>query len=375
MKSKKFFDISQEQSQVKAAIVSKYFWAWAKVIMPWALKGSGKIAYLDLFAGPGRYKDETKSTPILILEAAIADPKMRQMLVATFNDMNSDNSESLRQAIAEIPGIGSLRHPPVVHNEEVGTRLVEMFESLRLVPTLFFVDPWGYKGLSLRLINSVLQNWGCDAIFFFNYNRISMGLPNDLVEEHMNALFGKDRADKIRIKIADSTPAIREAIIIEGIAEALRDMGGKYVIPFRFRNSSGERTSHHLIFVSKNVRGYEIMKDIMARESSTTEQGVPTFEYNPALLDQGILFEFSRPLEDLGKMLVAKFAGRSLTMEQIYSLHHVGTRFIKSNYKAILTSLESEGAIEATPPVTKRRRGTFADSVIVRFPEQTSRES
>ena len=71
--------------------------------------------------------------------------------------------------------------------KEVGKEIVKMFEQMRLVPTLFFVDPWGYKGLSLSLINSVLKNWGCDCIIFFNYNRINMGLHNEAVEEHMNA--------------------------------------------------------------------------------------------------------------------------------------------------------------------------------------------
>ena len=68
-----FFDESQAQSEVKTAIVTKYFWAWAKVIMPWARKGSGKIAYIDLFAGPGRYGDGTTSTPLLVLQRAIED--------------------------------------------------------------------------------------------------------------------------------------------------------------------------------------------------------------------------------------------------------------------------------------------------------------
>ena len=56
------------------------------------------------------------------------------------------------------------------------------------------MDPWGYKGLSLRLINSVLRNWGSDCIIFFNYNRINMGLNNEFVREHMDALFGAERA-------------------------------------------------------------------------------------------------------------------------------------------------------------------------------------
>jgi three-Cys-motif partner protein len=60
-----FFEESREQSVIKAKIVKDHFWAWAKVIVG-SLKRYGrgeKIAYIDLFAGPGRYKDGTKSTP------------------------------------------------------------------------------------------------------------------------------------------------------------------------------------------------------------------------------------------------------------------------------------------------------------------------
>ncbi|MCD6495523.1 three-Cys-motif partner protein TcmP, partial [Candidatus Bipolaricaulota bacterium] len=63
MGTQNFFDESEDQSKIKSAIVSKYFWAWAKVIIPTAKKYSNRIAYIDLFAGPGRYRDGTKSTP------------------------------------------------------------------------------------------------------------------------------------------------------------------------------------------------------------------------------------------------------------------------------------------------------------------------
>jgi len=54
MTNEQFFTESSEQSRVKTAIVSKYFWAWAKVVMPSAKRyADNKIAYIDLFAGPG----------------------------------------------------------------------------------------------------------------------------------------------------------------------------------------------------------------------------------------------------------------------------------------------------------------------------------
>ncbi|MFN5727673.1 MAG: three-Cys-motif partner protein TcmP, partial [Pseudanabaena sp.] len=65
MVDRSFFNESMEQSIVKASITQKYFWAWANVIIPTAKRYGNKIGYIDLFAGPGRYKDGAKSTPIL----------------------------------------------------------------------------------------------------------------------------------------------------------------------------------------------------------------------------------------------------------------------------------------------------------------------
>ncbi|MBD2502115.1 three-Cys-motif partner protein TcmP [Anabaena azotica] len=372
MSNSSFFDEQKEQSLVKARIVEKYFWAWAKVIIPTAKKAGNKIAYIDLFAGPGRYKDGSRSTPIKVLETAIADPDMQCMLKTLFNDANSEHTNSLQQAIDTIPGIEKLKYKPDVMNFEVGEKIVNAFAQLNLVPTLFFVDPWGYKGLSLQLINSVVKNWGCDCIFFFNYNRINMGLGNAAVEEHIDALFGKTRADKLREKLYPLKAQARELTIIEALCESLQEMGGKYVLPFRFKHENGNRTSHHLIFVSKNFKGYEIMKEIMAKESSEQNQGVPSFEYSPATNMQPLLFEFYRPLDELEGMLLDTFAGQTITMQEIYMQHNVGRSYISKNYKAALNSLEAKGKIKAEPPANKRqkRKGeiTFADSVKVTFP-------
>jgi three-Cys-motif partner protein len=371
MSNTSFFDEQKEQSLIKARIVEKYFWAWANVIIPTAKKVDPRIAYIDLFAGPGRYKDGSKSTPIKVLETAISNPDMQNMLVTVFNDADAEHINSLQETINSIPGIENLKYKPQVINHEVGENIVKTFNERKLVPTFFFVDPWGYKGLSLQLINSIVKNWGCDCIFFFNYNRINMGLGNAAVEEHMNALFGKIRADKVREKLKTLNSKERELAVVEALCEALKEMGGEYVLPFRFKHENGNRTSHHLIFVSKQVKGYAIMKDIMAKESSEQNQGVPSFEYNPATYKQPLLFEFYRPLDDLEEMLLDTFAGRTITMQDIYNQHHVGRRYISKNYKDALKNLEAKSKIVAEPPANKRRKSkgelTFADSVKVTF--------
>lgn len=367
MSTESFFDESTEHSRIKATITRDYFWAWAKVILATVKGRGGHIAYIDLFAGPGRYKDGTKSTPLLILESAIVDHEMSQHLVTLFNDADKENASKLQMEIDALPGIEKLKYKPQVEAEEVGDKIVAMFEQSKLVPTFFFVDPWGYKGLSLGLINSVLKNWGCDCVFFFNYNRINMGLNNEAVKEHMDVLFGEERANQLRTKLAGLPASEREAAIVEALLEALRELGAEYVLPFCFKDENGKRTSHHLVFATKHPRGYRIMKEIMAKHSSEEHQGVASFGYCPASAIHPMLFELNRPLDDLENMLLETFAGHTLTTEEIYERHNIGRPYTMKNYKTVLLSMEERGRIKAEPPAAKRRKGTFADSVRVTF--------
>jgi three-Cys-motif partner protein len=377
MVDNRFFDESREQSQVKAEIVEKYFWSWAHVIISNQKKNDKyrdeKIAYIDLFAGPGRYKDGAESTPLRILKRAIDDDSIRNKLIAIFNDKDENNTRSLEEEISKIQNLHLLRFPPKIYNTEIGTNIVKNFESTRFAPTLFFIDPWGYKGLSARLINSVIKDWGCDCIFFFNYNRISMGLSNPYVEEHMNALFGEERTVIIKKQLENYTiPCDREFFILNELASVFTEHGKRFILPFRFKNEKGTRTTHHLIFISKNVKGYEIMKEIMAGYSSTKDQGVPSFEYNPADERFPFLFGFNQPLDTLGDMLLNDFKGKKLQMVEIYNQHHIGKLYIKRNYKMALNDLEKQGKIMAQPAESKRptKNGikTFGDKVIVAFP-------
>ncbi|MBI4860708.1 MAG: three-Cys-motif partner protein TcmP [Candidatus Riflebacteria bacterium] len=367
-----FFAEAREQSKVKTALVEKYFAAWSKIISNQVKKFGKKLAYVDLFAGPGRFNDGTPSTPIRILERAIASPDLREMLVTKFNDENPQFVELLSQHIKAIPGVGSLRHEPTITNVQVGHQIAEDLKSIHLVPTLFFVDPWGYKGLSLDLIWSMIKDWACECIFFFNYSRINMGLANPVFRNHIDVIFGQDRADRLRACVSTLSPAERESSVVQEIGEALVALGAPFVLPFRFRSPETNRISHHLVFVSKNVLGYTIMKDIMAAESAARSGGIASFEYNEALGGQGLLFGYAQRVEELGDLILEKYAGQTISMEQVFQQHHIGTPFVKKNYKDALLVLEVQDRVQVDPPVHSRMKKmgkpTFGDQVRVTFP-------
>lgn len=369
-----FFAEQREQSEVKASIVAKYFDAWSNVMLGVKRRFGtiDRLAYVDLFAGPGRYRDGTKSTPLLVLETAIAKPELAGVLVTMFNDRDEDNVFSLKTEIEAWPGIGQLRHPPRIVCSEVGDEAKAMLAAAQRCPTFTFVDPFGYKGLSRGIIQSIIGDWGCDCVVFFNYARINAGLNNDAVRPHMDALFGSDRVDAMREAMIAMKPDEREAYVLENLAQALKTLGAKFVLPFKFRRADGSRTSHSLVFVTKDEKGYEIMKDIMARESSTEDQGVASFAYSPADARCPLLFSLARPLDALADLLASTYAGRTITMADIYRGHHIDTPYVSKNYKHALLELEAAGRVRCDPPADKRRKHagkpTFADSVVVAFP-------
>jgi len=364
-----FFSESSEQSRVKAQIVADFFFAWARIISPAAARNSGRIAYIDLFAGPGRYDDGTRSTPLLILERAIADPNMRRMLVALLNDAAPSHSASLETAIKVLPGIDTLKYPPKTYNWEIGPETVKLFENKGLVPTFTFLDPFGYKGLSLPLIRSLVKDWGSDCMFFFNYNRINMGLTNAAIEPHMMALFGQQRLVQLRKEVKGADSATRESAIMEALALGLGDLGGQYVVPFRFRRDDG-RVSHYLIGVTKDFKGYEVMKEIMARHSTSEVDGIASFECDPRHPPEQLLF--TSPIDELGQKLLQQYAGQRRTVRQVFESHSPTERYcILRNYQEALRRLERAGQVQMDPPAEKRQKRngvpTLAERVAVIF--------
>jgi three-Cys-motif partner protein len=365
--AEEFFSERADQSEVKARIVSKYFLTWARIIAPRTMSTDGKLAYIDLFAGPGRYQDGSASTPLMVLSEAIKVPRLCEGLVSIFNDDDEDHTQTLEKEIALLPGIAQLKHKPNVYTGQVNLSAADYFKSTKLIPAFSFIDPFGYKGLSWALVSGVIKDWASECVFFFNYSRINAGVSNPLVFVHMEALFGADNFRLLRSRL-DDFHANREAVILEHLEIAMKVAGAKFVLPFRFRNSAGTRTTHHLVFVTKHQLGYERMKDIMAAESSHAEQGVPSFEYSPILAGTTRLFE--NALDALEDDLVTRFASETISMIDIYHAHNPGTPYIGRNYKAALGNLEKANRVTTNKP--DRKAGTFGDNILVTFPKQPS---
>jgi three-Cys-motif partner protein len=362
----KFFEAPKPQSIVKTKIVASYFSRWADVMIH---NKAEILRYIDLFCGPGVYGDEYLSTPLQILQRTIAKRELRNRLAATFNDKEEHFVDSLEAAVNKLPGISTLRYKPEFLHENVADQFIQRYDQTKLHPTLAFLDPCGYKGLSVRLMRSVLKDFGCDLIFFFNYNRVNMHSENSTMKENLDTLFGEKWAAKLKAILAeekDSSPLRREEIILSILKESLREKGGLYFLPFRFRE--GNKTLHHIILVSKHYKAYEIMKDVMKNHSIVDADGIPFFEFNSKCMqvDQSTGVQLSlleppppRPktrLQLLCNDIYLRYKGRTVTVEKLFTQHNVDTPYILKSYKDAIRLLEEMKRVKCDRPPDKRRK-------------------
>jgi three-Cys-motif partner protein len=376
-----FFDKRSEQSTKKIRIVSKFFASWANVMLNTARNNgrnidSIRLGFVDPFAGPGRYKDNTPATPIRILEHTLSDSELRGTVVCQFNDVNQVFADTLSKEIESLPGIEQLKYKPVVTNRAIENFDTKFLTSAgRYYPTLYYFDPWGYKGLTLDLIRQSIEPFGCDCVFFFNFNRINAAITNPQFKPHVDALFGVERAEDLRRRIGYCrTPTQRRDLIVETLKEALKSVHGKYSKEFLFRTDNGH-PSHFIIMTSKSVKAYDIMKTIMANESTGLYSEVPNFGHDP--LDEyqknapSLFGDLDFKIEDLKERILSEFKGQSVTFGTLFIRHNVGTNFIRKNYSNAILELEEQKKIEVFPPATERKRGsrvTCSDDVLIVFP-------
>jgi len=363
-----FFDKTSNASKIKSKIVTKYFFAWATIMS----KRSDRICYVDFFSGPGRYNDGTPSTPLQIMEKVCNDNNISKRIIAKFIDKNASYIEKLRTELNDINGIRNLVFPPTFDCSVVDKELAISLQEISTYPMYAFIDPFGYKGLSRKLINAIIKNWGSEITFFFNYQNINRFINVEKVEDHMSAIFGKTRLEDLSSKISKMSPYKREAEVIETLHSSIKEIDSEILfLPFRFQAEKSERTSHYLVHLTKNKVGYKIMKDVMALASTEEEQGVSNFSYIPAQPSQQFLFGFNQPLDDLQNELLNKFQEKSMSVSEIYDIHNIGTNYRMKNYKDALKILYEKNEVNAYRENGKPITRGFPEDIIVKFPKRS----
>lgn len=345
-------------SKIKTDILAKYFKAWLDIMTKPQYNPSGQVGYVDLFAGAGKFTDEEgndyPSTPLRIMDIVEKNPELTRNLWLRFNDAKPAYAEELRCNLEAHPAWPLIAERIQITSSTISTNTLH--EYVPPFPALYFLDPFGYGGFSVSDLSRIVRGHGNDLLFFLNYNRFNQDLnhPDPKILAHPEALLGSNSYSRLQTSLKELaqqevSKGKRQELITDHLWTQL-EMGGQpyhYIIPFEFKFSDKDRTSHYVVFITKNKRARKIMREVMA--GLRTDKAAGGFEFNPHSRPSGL---FGNSFT-LGDEMIALCKGETLSVDEVMLKHDLSyprTTAIEKDYKEALKALRQADRIIVVKP-------------------------
>jgi three-Cys-motif partner protein len=345
-------------SRAKHAILRRYLHAWTPIL---TRGGFGTIAYIDGFAGPGRYDGGEDGSPLIALKAALSQrAHITGKVLFLFVEERLARADHLQRLVDALP-----LPPNVVVQVEGGRRFEPAFEDFRrrhlenagrLPPTFAFIDPFGWTRAPFSIVQDILRQPKCEVLVTFMYEEINRFIGHPDQTANFDAFFGScDWRDGIGLAGSRERNRFLHDLYLRQLKGAA---GAKYVRSFQMCNKSGV-TDYYLFYATGSLTGLKKMKEAMW---AVDPSGEFTFSdaTNPR---QMVLFSGAPRYEDLRRQIMTRFADRVATVAEIEEFVLAETAFCHTHYKKqVLKPLElaDPSRIEVLNAPPGRPRGTFA---------------
>jgi hypothetical protein len=321
-------------------VLTQYVDAWFQKVARSPRRPKGLLV-VDAFAGRGSDKKGNLGSPLQIARsAAMAKVRLEQdglempvhvVAIELEREWVEDLQQFVKDHGREVEVLqGTLRdHHANVRRAHPG------------IPTLYFLDPFGLKGLEAEQVKAALVGEANEVLVLFNDPGserligasgravIPAEAPPDLFDdappppppaseptwaeggacgEILDTAFGDKRWERVVERVPPG-PARRDALIEEYMA-LLRDFGARYTTRIPVWNASGQR-EYTLVHASKHREGRKTMKQ--AVQAALNKECLPDRAKAHALLDM------QTDLEPIVSLLWEKFEGKEVHWAEGYN--------------------------------------------------------
>ena len=184
-----YWDDYSNLQRVKHELIRKYLNGWLPIL---GLR-SGRIVYIDAYAGRGRHRQDELGSPLVALNTFL-DHNFRDRIlercevVFWFIENDEKNYESLTQEISQIDPLPS----NITVDSQFGdciTILRDLIESLdsegnKLAPAFIFVDPYGFK-IPGNVLRELMKFPQVELFVNVMWRNLNMALANKVKEPGM----------------------------------------------------------------------------------------------------------------------------------------------------------------------------------------------
>ena len=225
------------------------------------LSRAGTIYYVDGFAGPGTYlEDSEDGSPLLAARhARELSLSNRQYELQCINvESDHDVFRNLQDSTSELGTWVENLHG------NFGEFVIKILNLIESQPALFFLDPLGVKGLEWNSLLPILERpYTTELLIRFDTSAALRHTGSD-PRHHatFNAILGEDTSEywrKYRDACGESSSARRDCLT-KAYEDKLRehfDFVGRIPI-----SSSDDSLKYFLLFATRKVKGMQVMNDV-----------------------------------------------------------------------------------------------------------------
>lgn len=346
----------EPHTAAKHEILRRYVQAWAPIL---SHGNFPHLVFVDGFAGPGRYSKGEEGSPLIAIKAVIEQPRpIKAKADFHFIELDKRRADHLRTEIAVLNLPANVT--ATIHGgRSFQDAFPEVWSSYARTPgrgrppTFVFIDPFGFK-IPFSYVTQVLREPSCEVLITFMFEEISRFLSQKDQPENFDVLFGcPDWREGVKLRVPRERVRFLHDLYQRQLTQAA---GAQFVRSFAMRNERNT-TDYFLFFATNSELGLKKMKEAMWR---IDESG--TYMFSDATdPNQSVLFSAEPDRRCLTGLIVAKFAGRTVTTSEIERFVVRDTPFLEGHYKKVLKELEEIGRLLPVDPPPNRRRGTYSD--------------
>lgn len=349
-----------EHSAAKHEILHRYLGAWLAILgQGRAGKRWNQLILVDGFAGRGRYMGGESGSPKIMFDRAVqvVEKELAKKVWIRCAEPNETNFKHLTEVCADLTH-GSVRIEPRQESfVDIGTRLAEWAEKEKSPSPIFvMVDPYGVSGVPLDLLQRLLRINRLEVLLTFMVRDPSRFLMEENYEAPMTALFGGDawRACLDAQNRPECLMLRFQEVVLKGIA--------RRAMPFRVYEDERKTILYYLVHLTNSDLGMREMKEAMVKKSGDMTFWPVTIKH-PDQLELEVNEE--KPYPTLQKHLREKYAGRTLTFEELLNDDYPsGDAWVESHYRWAVKGLadrdDPPAVITRKEPLTPKGRQATA---------------
>lgn len=351
----------ERHTRAKHKILQEYLKAWFPI-----MASQSRVVYMDGFAGPGTYSGGEEGSPVIAIRTAkehILRDRFRQ-IVFWFIEKNPQTCNRLKQVLTtKFPDLKNKPDDTILYsvvNAQFSDHVQEKLEEIeytqqRLAPTFALLDPFGFSGLPMSLISTILKHEKCEVLITFMAGFVAR-FHDELRENALNELYGTHEWKNAE---AEPTPERRLRFYLDLYVQQLKAKGGaKFVTTFEMIGKDN-KTIYYLVYGTKHLKGTEVVKRAMQKVSQGS-----TYRFSDRT-DPNQTFLFSESSDStavLGELIFQHFKGKITSKLQIQKFVAEKPYIFKIS---VLKHLEQTNRIVSVKP--RKRKLAYPDGCLITF--------